>query len=246
MVLAGVSFPGFVKAQKPEANTGEGRQTVQTLPSDLAKKTDNRNDRFWLYLPDHYAESDETLPLMIYLHGCSRRGRDIEQVKANGIPPLLDQDPDFEFVVASPQALSDFPWQVSWRPDDLILLLDHLLSEYRIDPDRVYLTGLSMGGYGTWATIGKYSERFAAAIPICGGGDPELGEAIGELPVWAFHGDEDYVVPVERSIEMVEAVKAAGGNAQLTRYPGVGHDSFTQTYANPEIYRWLLEQVRKP
>ena len=183
---------------------------------------------------------------MIYLHGSSRRGRDIEQVKANGIPPLLDQDPDFEFVVASPQALSDFPWQVSWRPDDLILLLDHLLSEYRIDPDRVYLTGLSMGGYGTWATIGKYSERFAAAIPICGGGDPELGEAIGELPVWAFHGDEDYVVPVERSIEMVEAVKAAGGNAQLTRYPGVGHDSFTQTYANPEIYRWLLEQVRKP
>lgn len=183
--------------------------------------------------------------MILYLHGSSRRGRDIEQVKANGLPPVLDSKDNFEFVVASPQALSNYSWQVSWRPDDLILLLDHLLAKYHIDPRRVYLTGLSMGGYGTWACIAEHPDRFAAAIPICGGGNPDLGKRIAQLPVWAFHGDADNVVPVERSIEMVDAVNAAGGKARLTRYPKVGHDSYTQTYANPEIYRWLLEQKQR-
>lgn len=232
------------KAQETESQTESSRQTVKQLPAPFASRTDNLNDQFWLYLPDRYAESPEKLPLIIYLHGSSRRGRDIEQVKANGLPPVLDSRDDFEFVVASPQALSNYPWQVSWRPDDLILLLDHLLAEYNIDPRRVYLTGLSMGGYGTWACIAEHPDRFAAAIPICGGGDPDLGKKIGPLPVWAFHGDADNVVPVERSIEMVDAVNAAGGKARLTRYLKVGHDSYTQTYANPEIYLWLLEQKR--
>ena len=246
MLLFGICTHSRAESNESDRKTDEAKQNVQQLPPSLAKQVDNLNDQFWLYLPDRYAESEEKLPLIIYLHGSSRRGRDIEQVKANGLPPLLDADPDFEFVVASPQALSNYPWQASWRPNDLILLLDHLLSSYRIDPGRVYLTGLSMGGYGTWATIAEYPERFAAAIPICGGGDPEWGEAIGTLPVWAFHGDDDAVVPVERSIEMVDLIEAAGGNARLTRYPGVGHDSYTRTYANPEIYRWLLEQVKEP
>ena len=239
------SVLAFATAGVFSLTADEPRQTVQTLPAEVAEDTENLNDRFWLYLPERYETSEEALPLILYLHGSSRRGREVERVKANGLPPLLDENPDLEFVVASPQALSNFPWQVSWRPDDLVLLLDHLLTHYRIDPDRVYLTGLSMGGYGTWATIGKYPERFAAAIPICGGGDPALGPRIGKLPVWAFHGEEDAVVPVERSMEMVDAIQAAGGKAKLTRYPGVGHDSYTQTYANPEIYRWLLEQVRE-
>jgi len=221
------------------------RQSVQKLPQEVTAKTDNLNDQFWLYLPKRYALSDEKLPLIIYLHGSSRRGRDVEQVKANGLPPVLDRMDDFDFVVASPQALSNYPWQVSWRPDDLILLLDHLLANYRIDPNRVYLTGLSMGGYGTWAGVAAHADRFAAAAPICGGGDPATAATIGTLPVWAFHGDADYVVPIERSLEMVEAVNAAGGKARLTRYPGVGHDSHTQTYANPKLYEWFLEQKRR-
>lgn len=221
------------------------RQTVRELPAALAEKTDNLNDRFWLYLPERYANRDGKLPLIIYLHGSSRRGRDIEKVKANGLPPVLDTKADFDFVVASPQALSNHPWQECWRPDDLILLLDHLLAEYRIDPERVYLTGLSMGGYGTWACIGKHADRFAAAVPICGGGDPEWAPAMGPLPIWAFHGEEDHVVPIRRSREMVEAVERSGGNARLTSYPGVGHDSYTQTYANPELYQWLLQQQKR-
>jgi len=228
------------------ANAAEpSRQSVRSLPKEIAAKTDNLNDDFWLYLPKRYAAAEKPLPLIIYLHGSSRRGEDISQVKANGLPPVLDAKNDFEFIVASPQALAKYPWQKCWRPDDLVLLLDHLLANYNIDPKRVYLTGLSMGGYGTWACISKHADRFTAAAPICGGGDPNLAKAIGTLPVWAFHGEADRVVPIARSEEMVNALKAAGGTAKLTRYPDVGHDSFTRTYANPELYKWFLKQ-KKP
>ena len=231
-------------ANGSEAKLGE--QAIQTLPAAISAKTDNLNNQFWLYLPKRYetATREKPLPLIIYLHGSSRRGRDLELVKANGLPPLLDKKDDFEFAVASPQALSNHSWQRCWQPDDLVLLLDHLLATHHLDPNRVYLTGLSMGGYGTWATITKHPDRFAAAAPICGGGDPTRAKDIGSLPVWAFHGDEDRIVPIERSREMVSAITAAGGNAKLTAYPGVGHDSYTRTYANPELYAWFLRHVR--
>lgn len=243
LFLAFINLAVWIEAED-EVPVKQCRQTVETLPVSAASRTDNLSDRFWLYLPERYERTSDKLPLIIYLHGSSRRGRDIEQVRANGLPPLLDKREDFEFVVASPQALTNYPWQTCWRPDDLILLLEHLLGEYRIDPDRVYLTGLSMGGYGTWATIAAHADRFAAAAPICGGGDPSLAHAIGDLPVWAFHGEEDYVVPIDRSREMVEAILAAGGDARLTAYPDVGHDSYTRTYANPELYNWFLEHTR--
>ena len=226
------------------ASEASPRQTAQSLPPEIAAKTDNLNKDFWLYLPKRYQESQEKLPLILFLHGSSRRGVDIEQVKANGLPPVLDSKDDFPFVVASPQAMSKYPWQECWRPDDLILLLDHLISNYQVDPDRIYLTGLSMGGFGTWACLAKHSDRFAAAAPICGGGDPAWGPQIGKTPIWAFHGEIDIVVRVTRSKEMVKAVQQAGGNAKLTVYPGVEHDSFTQTYADPKLYEWFLEQTR--
>jgi predicted peptidase len=223
------------------------RQTLQSLPASVAAQTDNINDAYWLYLPKRYAAAgkENPLPLIIFLHGSSKRGRDIQLVKSNGLPPLLDQKDDFDFAVASPQSLSKYAWQACWQPDDLILLLNHLLAEYHLDPNRVYLTGLSMGGYGTWACLAKHANRFAAAAPICGGGDPVWAKVIGGVPVWAFHGEADYVVPLRRSQEMVEAIQAAGGNAKLTSYPDVGHDSFTQTYANPELYAWFLRNVRR-
>ncbi len=239
-------FLSFITLMLVWSVTAQADQTVQQLPDEVATELDNMNERYWLYLPERYETSEKKLPLIIYLHGSSRRGRDIEQVKANGLPPVLDEKEDFDFVVASPQALSKYPWQRCWHPDDLALLLDHLLETYRIDERRVYLTGLSMGGYGTWATMAVHGDRFAAAVPICGGGSPEWGAHMSDVgPIWAFHGDADYIVPIERSREMVEAVQAAGGDAKLTTYSGVGHDSFTQTYANPEVYRWLLSHSLK-
>jgi predicted peptidase len=119
------------------------------------------------------------------------------------------------------------------------------LRKYRIDKDRVYLTGLSMGGYGTWALAAAHPEKFAAIAPICGGGNPAEAAKLARLPIWVFHGAKDPTVPIERSKEMVEAIKAAGGDAKFTIYPEAGHDSWTETYNNPELYQWLLAQKRK-
>ena len=144
--------------------------------------------------------------------------------------------------------------QQSWRKnsakfvktllDVLTNLLDDIVARYDVDTDRIYLTGLSMGGYGTWALASKYPDRFAAIVPICGGGKRFMAHRIKDMPVWAFHGAKDSVVPLRESEEMVEAINARGGNAKLTIYPDAGHDSWTKSYENPELYDWLLEHRR--
>jgi predicted peptidase len=108
----------------------------------------------------------------------------------------------------------------------------------------MYVTGLSMGGFGTWTILAKYPNLFAAAVPICGGGDPATAESIKHIPIWAFHGAKDNVVPLERSRQMVDAIERVGGNAKLTVYPEAGHNSWSETYDNPEVYQWLLEHRR--
>ena len=141
----------------------------------------------------------------------------------------------------SPQERAD-AW---WNPHDLDALLDDLVARYRVDEDRVYVTGLSIGRLrGRGGLIALNPDRFAAAAPICGGGTPRLMCQAGRLPVWAFHGAEDDVVPLRRSEEMVEALDACGGDVRLSVYPGIGHDSWTRTYADPELYDWLLQHRR--
>jgi predicted peptidase len=124
-------------------------------------------------------------------------------------------------------------------------LLDNLPKLFSVDPDRIYITGLSMGGYGTWDALQRKPDYFAAAIPICGGGDVNGAEKMKDVPIWAFHGDADGAVKVSRSRDMIEALKAAGGKPKYTEYPGGGHDSWTATYKNPEVMAWLFEQKRK-
>ena len=122
--------------------------------------------------------------------------------------------------------------------------MDDIAAKYRVDKDRIYLTGLSMGGFGTWSLAAAHPERFAAIVPICGGGNPADAAKLKNLPIWVFHGAKDPVVPPERSESMVKAIKAAGGNVKLTVYPDAGHDAWTATYENPELYRWLFAQKR--
>ena len=120
-------------------------------------------------------------------------------------------------------------------------------SKYSVDPDRIYLTGLSMGGYGTWQMVTRYPDLFAAIVPICGGGDPNRVQRIAKVPTWVFHGEDDRTVPIKRSEEMVEAMKAAGAtDIQFTRYPNTGHDSWTKAYNDPKLYEWLLSHRRTP
>jgi len=147
-----------------------------------------------------------------------------------------------QIVAISPQCPADSWWTIELEA--LNALLDDILGKYAVDKDRIYLTGLSMGGYAAWAMGIKYPDRFAAIVPICGGGDPQKVCAIKDIPVWAFHGAKDSVVKLEQSENMVKALKDCGGNVQLTIYPEADHDSWTATYDNPELYEWLLKQSK--
>lgn len=186
--------------------------------------------------------SAQPAPLVLFLHGAGERGHDLGLVATQGLPAaLLKQSPFPEPVrVIAPQCPADSWWTLELTA--LSELLDEALTRYPSDPARVYLTGLSMGGYGSWHLAQKYPERFAALAPICGGGIPPLAGRLKGLPIWAFHGDQDEVVPLTVSQAMVAAVNAAGGSARLTVYPGVGHDSWSRAYGEPELYRWLLSQ----
>lgn len=191
------------------------------------------------YLPPGYEEDREKRwPLVVFLHGAGERGNDIELIKKHGLPKLIQAGKDFPFVMIAPQC----PAGEWWNIVALEGLIEQATSELRIDRDRIYLTGLSMGGFGTWGLAVWHPERYAAILPICGGGERQLARVLRDVPVWAFHGDADPVVPVERTLEMIDAIKKAGGSPRLTVYPGVQHDSWTATYENPEIYEWLLAQ----
>lgn len=195
---------------------------------------------YLLYIPDEVPESG-AYPLLLFLHGAGERGDDLEMVKKHGPPSLVDAQKDFPFVLVSPQC----PRNSWWDSRELLRLLDQVESKVPIDPDRVYVTGLSMGGFGTWALAMEAPRRFAAIMPICGGGDLERVERIKHIPVWVFHGAKDPVVPVQRSDDMVNALKELGADVKYTRYPEANHDSWTETYANPEVYEWILSHKRK-
>ncbi|WP_412061806.1 prolyl oligopeptidase family serine peptidase [Rubrivirga sp. IMCC45206] len=188
-------------------------------------------------LPEGYdADPAREWPLMIFLHGAGERGGDLAMVGVHGPLKERRQGRDLPFVIVAPQVPTGQRWTVA----RVAASLDAALAQYRIDTARVYLTGLSMGGFGTWEAITRMPDRFAAAVPICGGGLPlGVGPAAG-VPVWAFHGAMDTVVPIEQTIGMVRALREAGGDVRFTVYPDAGHDAWSETYANPEVYDWLL------
>jgi predicted peptidase len=193
--------------------------------------------RYLLFLPAGYGEDEQQWPLILFLHGMGQCGSDLEKVKEHGIPKIVESRKDFAFIAVSPQC----PEGEFWSSDVLINLLDEVTDRYAVDADRIYLTGLSMGGFGTWYLACEYPQRFAAIAPICGGGEPLAASRLKDVPVWAFHGAKDKVIPVKGSKEMVQALKDCRGDAKLTVYPDTGHDSWTQTYDNQELYNWFLK-----
>jgi predicted peptidase len=197
---------------------------------------------YLLYLPEGYGEEpDRHWPLILFLHGRGESGSNLDRVKRHGLARRLDEGLALPAIVVSPQC----PAGGWWTTDVLSALLDEVSERYVVDPDRVYVTGLSMGGFGTWALALRYPDRFAAIAPVCGGGDPARACTIRRLPVWAFHGAKDDVVAFEKSEEMVDALRACDGNVRFTVYPEARHDSWTETYANPELYAWMLAQRRQ-
>ncbi|HEY0548897.1 MAG TPA: prolyl oligopeptidase family serine peptidase [Verrucomicrobiae bacterium] len=204
---------------------------------------------YQFYLPAGYKSSGEKWPLLMFLHGVGERGTNLTKITVHGPPKLLKRGTNLPFIVVSPQC----PDPVTWQDDDLLALLDTIIAKYNVDTNRVYLTGLSMGGYGTWSLGSKAPERFAAIAPVCGGGDQirillaskETKMALATMGVWAFHGAKDNVVPLEESQRMTNALMRAGcKDVKLTVYPEAGHDSWTKAYSEPELWDWFLAHKR--
>jgi predicted peptidase len=205
--------------------------------------------------------AEQKFPLVIFLHGAGERGNDNKLQLVHGLndfaaDEIMDKYPAF---VVAPQCPSGKRWvEVDWgldkhsqpeRPSESLVLTFKLIDTLRkvlpIDEGRIYITGLSMGGFGVWDALARRPELFAAAAPVCGGADLATAGKIKAIPIWAFHGDKDGVVKPHRSRDMIAALKAAGSTPKCTEYSGVGHDSWTATYRDAALYEWLFAQRKR-
>jgi len=217
------------------------KQAVAALHKEIVKTLDLQ---YIVYTPaDFDPHADKKWPMIYFLHGINQRGSDIELVKKYGIPNNLEAGEELPFIVVCPQCPAGSFWPL--ENDALVALLGEIVEQYPVDRDRIYLTGYSMGGYGTWDLALKYPDMFAAISPVCGGLMPGRNlESLKSLPIWTFHGDQDSVVPIRESQMVVDALQAMGSSVQFTIYPGVDHDSWTETYQNPTLYAWFLQHTR--
>jgi predicted esterase len=194
---------------------------------------------YLLSLPAGYSRAAKA-PMILFLHGSGERGTNLEAVKAHGPPKLVGQGRLLQFVVVSPQCPPDSDWDAPGMLTALGGLVDEVVRQYGVDAERIYLTGLSMGGFGTWSLASRFPGRFAAIAPVCGGGNSGMSAVLGNIPVWIFHGARDPVVPVSRATEMISNLASSDPNMKSTIYPELGHDSWTATYGNPDLYLWML------
>ena len=217
---------------------------------------------YQVFVPSNWSRK-VAWPVILFLHGYGEEGDDGLVQTQVGLATAIRKHVDrFPALVVIPQCRKKDWWTSPAMEAQALKALDQTMTEFKGDPQRVYLTGLSMGGYGTWGFASEHPGKFAALVPICGGvrsthaadipnyhnvdesADPYTATAqkIGKTPVWVFHGEADPVVPVTESRQMVDALKAAGGNVRYTEYPGVKHESWDNAYAEPELFPWLLAQ----
>lgn len=228
-----------------QINSFSQEQLNKLIPQSFNKKaTIEVKLNYLLYLPENYKSSNQKFPLVIFLHGSGERGNDLEKVKMHGPPKLVEKGHKFPFILLSPQCPEGKRWTHFLL--ELSLLIEEVQKTYSIDDKRIYLTGLSMGGQGTWALAMYQPEKFAAISPICGWSDTFEACKLKDLPTWVFHGAKDNVVPIEQSEKIVQALKKCGSNKiRFTVYPDATHDSWTETYNNPEFYQWLLSNKKE-
>jgi predicted peptidase len=218
------------------------------------KDADGKEAKYVLFVPKDYdAKADKTYPVILFLHGAGETQGGSKQPVEVGIGPAIKkQEKTFPFITIFPQSQKR-TWQAgSADADRALAILDEVQKEFRTDPKRVYLSGLSMGGYGTWSLAAKDPTRWAAIAPICGGirstsadAAKEVAEKIKDIPCWCFHGDVDTAVPVAQSRNLMKALWAAGAHPNYTEYPGVGHNSWDNAYATADLYEWLLKHKLK-
>jgi len=214
---------------------------ILMLSSSCMLFNNSINYEYLLYVPKEKPASGK-YPLLLFLHGRGESGTDLELVKKHGPPSFLNEKSDFPFITVSPQCSNEDVWQ----PQPLLKLIEEVEAIHPIDKNRIYVTGLSMGGYGTWDLAQEAPNRFAAIAPICGGSSFELDKIdfLKGLPIWAFHGAKDKVVPSSETEKLVERLESIGADVKFTLYPDAEHDSWTETYNNQELYNWLLSNSK--
>src|SRR5260370_24027181 len=244
LALGAVSWLGVARAAEDDKHGFVNR---------VHKDPDGKESKYVLFVPHDY-KGDKAYPLILFLHGAGEREGGKKAPVEVGIGPAITKpgEEHFQFFVLIPRcgANPGKPIAGNWGADGpdaqrALAMLEDVKKSYQIDAKRVYLTGLSMGGFGTWSLAAKYPERWAAIVPICGGGNPAEAEKIKDIPCWCFHGAADPAVKVESSRSMIAALKAAGGHPKYDEYPGVGHDSWVKAYSTPDLYEWLLKQHLK-
>jgi predicted peptidase len=250
VILAGAFLASVVSAaEQPEAG-----KMIKVSP-----KQDNLIP-YWLYLPKEHAKKKDKLPVVVFLHGLGERGNNLDRVLVHGPPKLIARGTHFPFIMIAPQCPNDGRKENRnaksfwWHPEGPIDKVKNIVEFERkrlgrIDADRIYITGLSMGGFGTYQIVSHHPDYFAAAAPICGHGNriedkKALQKAFANLPVWAFHGNRDNVVRLAEQQQTIKLLEEGGATIRFTVYPGVGHDSWTRTYNNPDFYKWLLSHKR--
>lgn len=212
-----------------------------------------------IHIPEN-PDPNKKYPLILFLHGAGERGNDNTKQLKHGAKQLLDYSikSNNPAIIIAPQCPKNQQWvntpwsapshtmpaQPSTPMQLTIQLLQDQIKNLPVDPQRIYITGISMGGFATWDLIQRHPSLFAAAIPICGGGDTAKAGKLTHLPIWAFHGDKDTTVLTSRSRDMITAIKKADGTPTYTEYPGVAHNSWTRTYKNQQVLKWLFSQKK--
>lgn len=229
-------------------------------PVPLTFKTKGGTEVLYRFAAPEKAEAGKQYPLVLFLHGAGERGSDNKAQLKHGVNDILKGAAalgESVFLIA-PQCPAEGWWTAAAPdqrerkeaggkdslPEAVLALIEETAEKHPIDSTRIYITGLSMGGFGTWDMLARSPKTWAAAIPICGGGDPSSVRKFKHIPIRIFHGDADDVVPAKNSELMAAALEDANGKAELTMYPGVGHNSWTQTYKNPEVIKWLFAQKK--
>ena len=212
-------------------------------------KDGESESNYTLFVPHGY-NGDKTYPLIVFLHGAGERGDDGNASAKVGLGPAIKKykggEKSFPFFAIFPQCRPNNNWGAKGADAQTALaILADVQKKYKIDDKCIYLTGLSLGGFGTWSLAAALPEKWAAIAPICGGGNPKAADKIKDIPCWCFHGADDKVVNVKKSREMIDALKAAGGQPKYTEYPGVDHNSWDHAYGNAELYAWLLSHKLK-
>ncbi|MGK0154092.1 MAG: putative peptidase [Neolewinella sp.] len=223
-----------VSPRQPVQDPAPGTQVEQSL------KSGSNSIDYHLYLPKDYRASGEKVPLMLFLHGRGESNGPLSVVAKWGPPRRLAAGEQMKYIVVSPQCPPESFWSKDVQQTRLVTLLKHIRNTYNVDDDRIYLTGLSMGGFGTWQLAASHPDFFAAVAPICGRGDPDDAKKLRELPIWAWHGTEDTAVPFRHSVAMVDAIKAVGGTKiRFTSLEHIGHASWQAAYQSDDLYKWF-------